>query len=64
VRFEEEEDETRTTCPACAGKGSKSLAPEQVGFYRFVICALCRGLGLVTASAAVRWKLERLADEI
>lgn len=58
-----DEPETMTGCPACKAKGSLNLAPEQVGFYRFEICAWCRGRGQVTASRAAEWRLLQLHVE-
>ena len=56
-------EETKTTCPACAGSGKEQLAPvgpvDSKGYasmYRYVVCRFCNGERLVTASKARKIK--------
>jgi hypothetical protein len=55
--FEEwREEETKTRCPNCSGSGKVQIEkvkdPSNVGAYRFILCYLCLGECVVSATKA------------
>ena len=63
-RFRDEEDETMTKCPACNASGKAFIeeisTPATPGLYRFALCHVCKGKGIITASKASRFRLKAL----
>jgi DnaJ-class molecular chaperone len=47
-----DEEETKTLCPACRGCGKSELVPIAPSTYRWVRCEFCKGEGTVPISAA------------